>query len=219
MHQYTLQLGRSQALYTAPRNGGVNHGAHIEGFGWAFAEHTRKNKCKTNAHRAAFHCVFIFPLRLQQIQVTYGPDEPRLFWFQRKTRIEPLDRFKMAQVLGSILYISVTTCNWHVCQFEISDMYIKYTLRNKLETIKVWILISLIKMFKKNFKVTLWTLAAGFQAAGWKCKYPGGWFLGLWCVFCLQTEQCAHDPANYSNLTFHLIIYPRDIQPIRGLVS
>ena len=40
--------GRSQTLYTAPCNGVVSHGSQIWGL-WVFAEHTHKNKCKTNA--------------------------------------------------------------------------------------------------------------------------------------------------------------------------
>ena len=53
---------RSQTSYTAPCNGVVNHWAQIGGLR-VFADHTRKNKCKTNAstffacHAAFYACL------------------------------------------------------------------------------------------------------------------------------------------------------------------
>ena len=46
------------------------------------------------------------------MQVTYAPDEPRLFWLQEKPedpQFELHARIKMAEVLGCPLYI----CGWN----------------------------------------------------------------------------------------------------------
>ena len=63
-----------------------------------------------SVRRAAFNAC-LFTLRPQQMQMAYAPDELRLFWLWEKPehpQFEPYARIKMAQVLGSPLYI----CEW-----------------------------------------------------------------------------------------------------------
>ena len=51
-----------------------------------------------------FTRVYLYP----QMQVVYALDELRLFWLREKAedpQFEPHARIKMAQVLGSIMYI------------------------------------------------------------------------------------------------------------------
>ena len=100
-------------LYTAPCNGIVSHGPSIGGI-LVFADHTRGNKRKQNASTifarcAAFH-TFIFTLRLQDICSWWIT----VILIAGKTRIpqlEPNTRIKMAQVLGSPIYICDSTQN------------------------------------------------------------------------------------------------------------
>ena len=103
---------RYQTSYTAPCNGVVSQGAQFRGL-WVFTDHTRKSKRKTNA-------LTIFAFRLQYMQVTYPPDEPRLFWLQEKPedlQIKPHAGIKMAQGLVSLVYICGMT---YVCCIQMT---------------------------------------------------------------------------------------------------
>ena len=99
--------GRSQTSYTAPCNGVVNHGAQIGGVR-VFAVHTHGNKCKQNAS-TIFACrgAFYTCLSSRSDRSTYAPDKSQLFWSWENpnTIIWAHAGTKMAQVLGSLLYI------------------------------------------------------------------------------------------------------------------
>ena len=102
--------GTSQTSYTTPCNGVFSHGAQIGGI-WDYADHTRRNKHKQNAstifaRRKAFHACF----SSHSDRFTYAPEESRLFWSLEKPKYSQFElhaRIKMAQVLGSPLYILV----------------------------------------------------------------------------------------------------------------
>ena len=109
--------GRSQTSYTptSPCNGIGSHGAQI-GDLRAFADHTRKNKCNTNAptifaRGAAFYSHLSLPSDRQLMQVAYALEELWWFWLWEKNlktpQFEPHARIKMAQVLGFLVYIYV----------------------------------------------------------------------------------------------------------------
>ena len=110
-----IPQGRSQTSYTAPCNGVVSHGAQIGGLR-VFANHTHRNKCKTNAstifaHRAAFYTFYLHAQTTVDAGDIYAPDEPRLFWLREKPKdpkFENYARIKMAQVLGSPVYHTKT---------------------------------------------------------------------------------------------------------------
>ena len=82
--QYYLNVSKghryTRGSQTAPGDGVVSQGLKLGVFE-VFADHTRKNKSKTNASTifaccAAFYACFIFMLRPQKMQVAYKPDEP-----------------------------------------------------------------------------------------------------------------------------------------------
>ena len=88
-------------------------GLNLGVFGSLPTMHAKNKKNPTtNAFMIFAPCgvlrVFVFMLKLQYMQVTYAPDEPRLFWLWEKLKdpqFEPHDGIKMVQVLGSLVYI------------------------------------------------------------------------------------------------------------------
>ena len=101
---------RSQNLYTAPCNGVVSHGAQIGGLR-VFADHTRKNKPKTNASMitALLRTVGRFTRVCPHAKTAVDADDIQTWWttvflITRKTQrpqFESHARIKMAQGLRS----------------------------------------------------------------------------------------------------------------------
>ena len=90
--------GKSQTWYTAPCNGVVSHGDQIGGIR-VFADNTRNTSAKQmrpRSSRAMQHYNAYLSSRSdcsRSMQVTYAPDEPRLFWLREKPedpQFEPL---------------------------------------------------------------------------------------------------------------------------------
>ena len=55
------------------------------------------------------------------MQVTYTPDKPRLFWLREKPedpQFDPHAGIKMAQVLGSPLYIYGPNWKWEMSNYS-----------------------------------------------------------------------------------------------------
>ena len=87
-------------------NGVVSHGAQIGGI-WGFADHTGRNTHKQNSF-TIFFAAFPVCLFSSSDRSTYAPEESRLFWSWEKPKypqFEPRAGIKVAQVLGSIVYI------------------------------------------------------------------------------------------------------------------
>ena len=110
--------GRSQTPYTAPSNSHVSHdnGAQIRVFGFSPTTQVQKqaqNKCVHDlCAPCSILCAFIFMLRPQLMQVTCAPDKSQLFWLRKEPenpQFEPHAGIKMAQILGSPLYICGAT--------------------------------------------------------------------------------------------------------------
>ena len=99
---------RSRNSYTTPSYGVVSHGALIEGIR-VFADHTRGNRRKQKASMiSTHHTAFQACLPSRSNRSTYAPDESRLFWSEEKPEyphFEPFVEIKMAQALGSPVYI------------------------------------------------------------------------------------------------------------------
>ena len=99
---------RSQTSYTKLCYGVFSHRVQLGGLRVS-ADHIRKIACKTNTYTIfARGAAFCACLSSRSDCGTYPPDEPRLFWLPEKPKdpqIQSHVGIKMAQVLGSLVYI------------------------------------------------------------------------------------------------------------------
>ena len=100
---------RSQTLYTAPCNGTLSHGAQIGGLCVLPPMHakTRNNASTIFTCHGVFHTCLSSRSDCSRCRWHYAPDQSRLFWFRENIKNPQFEhaRIKMAQVLGSPLYI------------------------------------------------------------------------------------------------------------------
>ena len=115
--------GRSQMWYTVLCNGVVSHGAQIRGI-WVFANHTCKNKRKINASTIFAHCAAMHVYLHAQRPSRCRWHTHLMFWLWKKpeySQFEPHAGVKMAQILGSPLYIYGTFSKWDKTWFLITE--------------------------------------------------------------------------------------------------